>query len=113
MPAGFRLLDEKADLIQPFRFDRAKTTLGSYSFRGIARLKPGVTVQQANADVGRMIHMEFTKFQPPPGFSVKLFEQARFQPDLRPLKEEVITSNPVSGLRPRCRPCASIFPIHR
>ena len=90
MPAGFRVLDQKADVIQPFRFDRAKTNLGNYSFSGIARLKPGVTVQQANADAGRMIPIEFTKFQPPPGFSVKLFEQARIQPDVRPLKEEVI-----------------------
>jgi predicted permease len=92
MPAGFRLLDQKADLIQPFRFDRAKTTLGNYSYAGIARLKPGVTVQQANADVGRMLPLEFAKFQSPPGFSAKLFEQARIQPDVRPLKEEVIGS---------------------
>ncbi len=90
MPPGFRLLDEKADIIQTFRFDRAKTTLGNYSYGSIARLKPGVSVRQANADVGRMISMEFQKFQPPPGFSVKLFEQARIQPDVRPLKEEVI-----------------------
>jgi len=92
MPAGFRLLDQKADLFLPFRFDRGKTTLGNYSFRGIARLKPAVSLPQANADVGRMLPLEFTKFQPPPGFSVKLFEDARIQPDLRPLKEDVIGS---------------------
>ena len=92
MPAGFRVLDQKADLIRPFRFDRAKTTLGNYSFNGIARLQPGVTVPQANADVARMLPIEFSKFPPPPGFSVKLFEQARIQPNLRPLKEDVIGS---------------------
>ena len=92
MPAGFRLLDQNADLIQPFRFDRAKTQLGNYSYRAIARLRPGATVQQANADVGRMIPLEFAKFQPPPGFSVKLFEQAHIQPDVRPLKQDVIGS---------------------
>jgi predicted permease len=92
MPAGFRLLDEKADLIQPFRFDRAKTTLGNYSFNGIARMRPGVTLQQANADIGRMLPLEFTKFQPPPGFSAKIFEQAHIQPDVRPLKEDVTGS---------------------
>jgi predicted permease len=92
MPAGFRLLDEKADLIHPFRFDRAKTTLGNYSFNAIARMKPGVTLQQANADIGRMLPLEFTKFQPPPGFSAKIFEQARIQPDVRPLKEDVTGS---------------------
>ncbi len=92
MPASFRLLDQKADLILPFRFDRAKTTLGNYSYSGIARLKPGVTIQQANADVSRMIPIEFTKFPPPPGFSVKLFEQARLQAGLRLLKEDLVGS---------------------
>jgi predicted permease len=92
MPAGFRLLDQPADLIQPFRFDRAKTTLGNYSYNGIARLRPGVSLKQANADVARMIPMELRKFPPPPGFSAKLFEHARFQPALRPLKQEVIGS---------------------
>jgi predicted permease len=92
MPAGFRLLDEKADLFQPFRLDRVKTMLGNYSYCGIARLKPGVTLQRANSDVARMLALEFDKFQPPPGFSKKIFEQARFQPDLRPLKEDVIGS---------------------
>jgi putative ABC transport system permease protein len=92
MPPGFRLLDQKADLIQPFRFDRAKTTLGNYSFQGIARLRPGVTVEQANADVGRMLPLEFSKFAAPPGFSPKLFQQARFQPDVQPLKNELTGS---------------------
>ena len=92
MPAGFRLLDQKADLILPFRFDRGKTKLGNYSYAGIARLRPGISMQQANADVARMLPMEFAKFQPPPGFSAKLFEQARLQPDLRPLKDEAIGS---------------------
>ena len=92
MPAGFRVLDKKADLIRPFRFDRAKTQLGNYSYSGIARLRPGVTLPQANADVARMIPIEFSRFPPPPGFSVKLFEQARIQPNLQPLKDDVIGS---------------------
>jgi putative ABC transport system permease protein len=92
MPAGFRVLDQKADLIRTFRFDPAKTTLGNYSFSAIARLKPGVTLQQANADVARMLPIELSKFAPPPGFSVKLFEQARIQPDVHPLKQDVTGS---------------------
>ena len=92
MPASFRLLDERADIFQPFRLDRGKTTLGNYSYNGIARLKPGVTLREANADVGRMIPIELTKFPPPAGFSAKLFEQARIQADLGPLKEFVIGS---------------------
>jgi putative ABC transport system permease protein len=90
MPQNFQFLDENPELIQPFQFDRSKTTLGNFSYRGIARLKPGVTLTQANADLGRMIPLVNTKFAPPPGFSVKLFEDARIAPDLRPLKHDVV-----------------------
>jgi predicted permease len=90
MPQTFRFLDEKPDLIGPFRYDRSKVTLGNFSFQGIARLKPGVTLVQANADVARMIPMVNTKFPPPPGFSAKLFEEARIQPSVRPLKQDVV-----------------------
>ena len=51
MPEGFRFLDADADVIMPQRFERARLFLGNFSFTGIARLKPGVTVEQANADV--------------------------------------------------------------
>ena len=92
MPQNFSFLNEKPDLILPLRFDRAKTTLGNFSYHGIARLKPGVTLARASADVGRMIPMVNSKFQPPPGFSVKLFEEARIQSNLRPLKQDVVGS---------------------
>jgi putative ABC transport system permease protein len=92
MPRNFRFLDEKPELILPYRFDRAKTTLGNFSYRAIARLKPGVTLPQANADVGRMLPIVNTKFPPPPGFSIKLFEEAHLQPDVRPLQQDVVGS---------------------
>ena len=90
MPPSFRFLNEKPDLIFPFQFDRAKVVLGNFSFQAIARLKPGVTLAQANADVGRMIPMVIAKFPPPPGFSARVFEDAHIQPSLRPLRQDVI-----------------------
>ena len=87
MPQAFRFLDEKPDLILPMRFDRAKVHLGNFSYRGIARLKPGVTLAQANADVARMIPMVNRKFTPPPGFSAKMFEEAGIQAAVRPAEE--------------------------
>ncbi|HVP44977.1 MAG TPA: ADOP family duplicated permease, partial [Bryobacteraceae bacterium] len=56
----------------------------------IARLKPGVTLAQANADVARMIPMMSQKFRPAPGMSLQMFEQARFGPNLRLLKQDVV-----------------------
>jgi putative ABC transport system permease protein len=90
MPQSFRFLDEKPDLIVPFRFDRGKLFLGNFSYQGIARLKPGVTLVQANADVARLIPIVNTKFPPPPGFSAKIFEDARIKPSVRPLKQDVV-----------------------
>ena len=90
MPRSFRFLDEKPEILLPFRFDRAKLHLGNFSYHGIARLKPGVTLAQANADVNRMIPMVNQRFTPPPGFSVKLFEEAQISAALRPLKDDVV-----------------------
>src|SRR5262249_55201075 len=80
----------KPDFIQPFRFDRNKTTLGQFSFIGVARLKPGVTLTQANADIARMIPMVNFRFPPPPGFNRKIFEEVRMLPSVRPLKRDVV-----------------------
>ena len=55
MPQDFRFLNNDAELILPEQFDRNKVFLGNFSFQGIARLKPGVTLQQADADIGRML----------------------------------------------------------
>ena len=90
MPRSFRFLDDKPDVILPFRFDRNKTFLGNFSYQGIARLKPGVTLAQANADVARMIPMVNTRFPPPPGFSAKIFEDVKILPNVRPLKQDVV-----------------------
>jgi len=90
MPQTFQFLNEKPDLIVPLRFERAKVFLGNFAYQSIARLKPGITLAQANADVARMIPMVNAKFPPPPGFTVKQFEDARIQPSLRPLKQDVV-----------------------
>ena len=90
MPRDFRFLNSKMDLILPERFDRSKIFLGNFSYQGIARLKPGVTLEQANADVARMIPIWLRAWPPAPGFSRTLFENARFAPKVQPLKQEVV-----------------------
>jgi predicted permease len=91
LPQQFHFRDQPDPaLILPLTLDRAKTVLGEYSYDGIARLKPGVTLAQANADVARMLPIVQRSFPPPPGFSVKLFEDARMGPNLRPLKQDVV-----------------------
>ncbi len=43
MPASFGFRNDP-ELILPQRFDRNKIFLGNFSYQGIARLKPGVTL---------------------------------------------------------------------
>jgi len=90
MPRNFRFLNVNADLILPQRFDHNKIFLGNFSYQGIARLKPGVTMRKANADVARMLGIWVKAWPAPPGFSRVLFENARFAPKLQPLKNEVV-----------------------
>jgi predicted permease len=90
MPRNFRFMDSKARMIMPLQFDRNKVFVGNFSYQGVARLKPGTSIQQANADVARMIPMMLSKFKPAPGMSVQMFENIRFGPKVRPLMEDVV-----------------------
>jgi putative ABC transport system permease protein len=91
LPQSFHFLDwEDPALVLPFRFDRSKTYLGNFSYQGIARLKPGVTIAQLNADMARMLPIVMSSFPAPPGFSIKLFEDARIGPNAQPLKQKVV-----------------------
>ena len=90
MPRDFRFLNAKADVILPLRFERNKEFLGNFSYQGIARLKAGITLQQANADVARMLGIWLKAWPAPPGLSRALFENARLGPKVQPLKQEVV-----------------------
>jgi predicted permease len=90
LPDSFRFLDPKPALVLPLRLDRGKVFLGQFSYTGLARLKPGATLDHATADIARLIPIALTKFPPFPGYSLKMFEEAKLQPNLRSLKNDVI-----------------------
>jgi predicted permease len=90
LPSSFHFMDRNADLLIPLRFDRAKTNLGMFSYLGVGRLKPGVTLKQADADLARMLPIAMRRFPPPTGYTVKMFEDARIAPNLKPLKDDLV-----------------------
>ncbi|HEY7059393.1 MAG TPA: ABC transporter permease [Vicinamibacterales bacterium] len=90
LPDSFRFLDRKISLVIPFRIDRSKVFLGQFSYSGMARLKPGTTLDQANADAARMIPISLRRFPPFPGGNVQIFEEARITPVIRSLKDELV-----------------------
>jgi predicted permease len=91
LPQNFHFLDEGDPAIfLTFKWDRNKTKLGNFSYRALARLKPGVTMAQASADMARLLPISIRSFPAPEGFSASLFEKAQFGPNLRPLKQDVV-----------------------
>ena len=91
LPRDFHFLDYKdAEIIAPFQWDRSKVHLGNFSQRALARMKPGVNMAQANADLARLMPVVLRSFPAPDGFSVGLFQKAGIVPNLRPLKQDVV-----------------------
>jgi predicted permease len=90
MPQGFRLVTSDFDLMAPLAFDRSKVILAGFGYQGIARLKPGVTIAQANADLARLIPVWMDSWSNGPGTNSRFYETWRITPTIRPLKQEVI-----------------------
>ena len=91
MPRRFTFLDhEDRGILLPLKLDRATTQLGNYSYEGLARLKPGMTIADANADVARMLPIVVGSFPPPAGSSVDQFKNAGIGPNVRPLMHDVV-----------------------
>jgi predicted permease len=90
MPAGFRFADEDFDVIVPLAFDRNRLILAGFGFQGIARLKPGVTIAEADADIARMLPIWMDSWSNGPGTNPRIYETWKITPAIRPLKQEVI-----------------------
>lgn len=90
LPRSFLFMNPQPALIIPIQWNRSKVFLGNFSYQGIARLKPGVTLAQANADIARLVMIWLKSWPAPPGFSPKLFEDARIGPKVRPFMEDVV-----------------------
>ena len=92
MPRGFSLMDTDFDMLVPLALDPDHQTLAGFAFRGVGRLKPGVAITQADADVARMVPMWMDSWTNGPGTNPHWYETWKITPDLRPLKQEVIGS---------------------
>ncbi|HEY7392929.1 MAG TPA: ABC transporter permease, partial [Bryobacteraceae bacterium] len=89
MPREFRF-QRDPELILPQRLERSNVYLGDFSYTGIARLKPGVTIAQANADQARMLRIWLKAWPPTPGFPLALFQNAHIGPKIQPFKQEIV-----------------------
>ncbi len=90
MPRDFRVVNSDFDLIVPLAFDRSKLVLAGFGFQGVARLKPGVTIAQANFDVARMMPIWMDSWSNGPGTNPRFYETWRITPVICSLKQEAI-----------------------
>ncbi len=91
LPRDFTFLDYyDSAIFMPMQVDRGKTKLGDFSYQGIARMRPGVTLNQANADIDRLLPIAIRSFPAPEGFSAGIFEKANVRANLHTLKHDVI-----------------------
>lgn len=90
MPQGFRFVNADFDLLAPLAFDRAQLRLPGFGFEGVARLKPGVTIAQANADLARLVPVWMRSWPAAKGINPLIYEDWRITPALKPLKDAVV-----------------------
>jgi len=90
LPASFEFLDEKPDMVLALRIKRSSVQLLNFSFRGVGRLNPGATIEQASADFARILPMAVKRFPLPPGMTLRMYDDARIAPNLRPLKKDLV-----------------------
>jgi predicted permease len=90
LPADFIFLRYNPQVVLPFRFNRAEIFVGNFSYQGVARLKPGVTIDQANRDVARLIPTLIDRYPLPPGFTREMFDAVKLAPLVRPLTVDVV-----------------------
>jgi putative ABC transport system permease protein len=79
LPSSFKFLRTRPEIVLPMPLDVNAPRGISFGFQALARLKPDVTLAQANADVARIISL-----LPP------VFARLELRPDVRPLADDVI-----------------------
>jgi hypothetical protein len=82
MPQTFRFVSlpfstDKPEIILPERFDSNQMILGLFNYQGVARLKPGITLEQASADVEHLLAVWLDSWPSPPGLDRQFFDRVR------------------------------------
>jgi predicted permease len=92
MPRGFKVVNYDFDLLVPLALDPVKEQLAGFAYRGIARLRPGVAIPQANADAARLLNVWMDSWTNGPGTDPHFYLSWKITPALRPLRDAVVGS---------------------
>jgi predicted permease len=89
MPKSFRIADLPGAIIAPLQLDRSRAELSGFFLNCIGRLKPGVSLHQAQADLARLIPIWLHSWGSN-ATAVRVFSSWRIAPELRPLRETIV-----------------------
>jgi predicted permease len=92
MPRGFKVVNYDFDMLEPMAFDPVKQQLAGFAYHGIGRLRPGVTISQADADVARLLNVWMDSWTNGPGTDSHWFLKWKITPAFQPLKQQVVGS---------------------
>ena len=88
MDARFAYPTPGTQLWRPLDFDPAKASAGSFNFGGIARLRPGVSIDAGRADLDRVLPRLLDEY--PSGIPRDMWEQAHIRAIVTPLKDSIV-----------------------
>ena len=94
MPTEIRALGYDPTIIVPLRFRRSSLFVGNIGYDAVARLRDGVTMEEAHADLTRVFPQAWEKF--PGGPVASTDDPGHYGVDLRPLKDDLV--GPVTSL---------------
>jgi putative ABC transport system permease protein len=88
MPGDFHYPASSTGVWFPLGFDAARAVVGSFNFKAVGRLRPGVTAEAGAAELVHVLPRLFDEFAS--DVPRKMFEQAQVKPVARPLRESVV-----------------------
>ena len=94
MPRGFKVVDSDFDILRPAPsvFDPSHQIMEGFAWNGVGRLKNGVPIAQADADISSLIPVWMDSWSDGPRSNSHFFEAWRITAALKPLKQQVIGS---------------------
>ncbi len=88
MPREIRALGYDPAVIVPLRFRRASLFVGNIGYDAVARLRDGVSMEEAQADLSRVMPQAWQKF--PGGPVASTSDPDLYRVDLLPLKDDLV-----------------------
>ncbi len=88
MPASFVYPQASTRLWLPIQLDRARYSDTSFSYNGLGRLRKGVSLEEAEAEMAPILARITENF--PGDLTQEMLKQARMAPVLHPLKQDVV-----------------------